>query len=279
MKKGVLLLVTVLFSVQHLYAQVDSARVLKGAKTEADSIYALSKLPSPGDERFKTKLGKSLIVPAVMIGYGLTTIKDNGLYSSYDARNDIQKNLGGAHSRIDDILIFVPYAEFAALTLAKVKCRNDLANVSLLILKSELLMAAIVFPMKTLTHQERPYSYQRGLEGVPLEEREKNKNAFQSLPSGHTAQAFVAASIVHKEFRYKSPWYGIGAYGLATTVAAFRMINDKHWQSDVIVGAGIGILSTHVVYATHRFKWGKPAVCFIPRFGKKEQGFVMSYRF
>lgn len=238
-----------------------------------------SKLPAPGDERFKTRLPRALIVPGLMIGYGLTTIKDNGLYSSYEARRDVQKYLGGLNSGIDDYLIFAPYAEFAALTLAKVKCRNDLTNVSLLILKSQVVMAAIVFPMKALTHQERPYSYQLGLDGVPLEEREKNKNAFHSLPSGHTAQAFCAASIVHKEFRYKSQWYGVGAYAVAGSVALFRMINDRHWQSDVIVGAGIGILSTHIVYATHRFKWGKPSVCFTPVFGKREQGFRIAYAF
>jgi membrane-associated phospholipid phosphatase len=238
-----------------------------------------SKLPAAGDERFKTKLPKALIVPGIMIGYGLTTIKNHGIYSSYQAREDVQKYLGGAHSTIDNALVFAPYAEFAALTLAKVKCRNDLTNVSLLILKSEVLMAAIVFPMKSLTHQERPYSYQMALDGVPLEKREENKNAFQSLPSGHTAQAFLAASIVHKEFRYQSPWYGVGAYALAGSVGIFRMINDKHWESDVLVGAGIGILSTHIVYATHRFKWGKPQICFVPIFGKKEQGFRLAYTF
>ena len=270
MKKNILILLAFVCMLSSSIAQTDTTKLFEPSP---------SKLPAPGDERFKTKLPKALIVPAVMIGYGLTTIKDNGLYSSYDARRDVQKHLGGAHSKIDDILVFAPYAEFAALTLAKIKCRNDFTNVSILILKSELLMAAIVFPMKHLTNQERPYSYQRGVDGVPLEERQTNKNAFQSLPSGHTAQAFVAASIVHKEFRYKSQWYGVGAYALASSVAVYRMINDKHWQSDVIVGAGIGLLSTHIVYSTHKFKWGKPAVCFIPKFGKKEQGFVMSYRF
>ena len=275
MKKNLLLLFSWILWVMQLHAQTDTSKVFQ----QADSVNAVTDIPAANDEKYKTKLPRALIVPGVLIGYGLTTIKDNGLYSSYEARRDVQKHLGGAHSKVDDYLIFAPYAEFAALTLAKIKCRNDLTNVSLLIFKSQVLMAAIVFPMKALTQQERPYSYQLGLDGVPLEQRKTNKNAFHSLPSGHTAQAFLAASIVHKEFRYKSPWYGVGAYAVASSVALFRMINDRHWQSDVIVGAGIGILSTHIVYATHRFKWGKPSICFMPRFGRHEQGFAMAYTF
>lgn len=275
MKRCLLFLLTAIILPVQLVAQTDTASVFP----RADSVNTAAVAPASQDEKYKTKLPRALYVPGALIAYGLTTIKNNGLYSSYQARKDVLHVFGGAGTKVDDYLIFAPYAEFAALTLAKVKCRNDLTNVSLLILKSQVVMAAIVFPMKYLTHQERPYSYQMGLDGVPLEKREENKNAFHSLPSGHTAQAFCAASIVHKEFRHKSPWYGVGAYAVASSVALFRMINDRHWQSDVIVGAGIGILSTHIVYATHRFKWGKPAVCFMPRFGKKEQGFVMAYRF
>jgi membrane-associated phospholipid phosphatase len=40
-------------------------------------------------------------------------------------------------------------------------------------------------------------------------------------------------------------------------VAAYRMINNKHWQSDVVAGAGFGILSAHLAYLTHRYRWGQ----------------------
>jgi membrane-associated phospholipid phosphatase len=70
----------------------------------------------------------------------------------------------------------------------------------------------------------------------------------------------LAASIVHTEFRDKSPWYGIGAYTIAASVAALRMINNKHWQSDVFAGAGFGILSAHLAYLSHRNRWGRKAI-------------------
>jgi membrane-associated phospholipid phosphatase len=34
------------------------------------------------------------------------------------------------------------------------------------------------------------------------------------------------------------------------------MINDKHWEADVVAGAGFGILSAHLAYLTHRYRWG-----------------------
>ncbi len=264
MKSIALFFLLITFAFQNSLAQQNSD----------DSLYKYNE-----SIKYKTKLLKSSIVPLVLIGYGLTTIKSNGLYSSYQARNDIQKLFGNAHAPIDNYLVFSPYVEFGALLLFKVKCRNDFLNTSLLIVKSEILMLAIVFPLKFATHQERPDSYQRGLEGVPLSEREKNSNAFQSMPSGHTAEAFLAATVVYREYRYKSPWYGIGAYALATTVAAYRMINDKHWESDVFVGAGIGMLSANIVYATHKHRWGRKDVCLIPTFNGTNKGFAMVYKF
>ena len=52
----------------------------------------------------------------------------------------------------------------------------------------------------------------------------------------------------------------MGAYTIATSVAALRMINDKHWQSDVVAGAGFGILSAHLAYLSHRNRWGRKPI-------------------
>ncbi|HET6542449.1 MAG TPA: phosphatase PAP2 family protein, partial [Chryseolinea sp.] len=39
-----------------------------------------------------------------------------------------------------------------------------------------------------------------------------------------------------------------------------RILNNRHWVSDVLAGAGIGILSTNIAYLTHRYKWkNKPS--------------------
>jgi membrane-associated phospholipid phosphatase len=80
------------------------------------------------------------------------------------------------------------------------------------------------------------------------------KDAF---PSGHTAQVFMAATFLHKEFGRDHPLYSVLAYATATGVGVLRILNDRHWLSDVLVGAGVGILSTNLVYLTHQDKWGK----------------------
>lgn len=268
MKRFVVTFLTLLLSVNILLAQ--SGKVCTPQDT---CVHPLSK---PENTRYKTKFPRAFIIPAISIGLGLTCIKNNGLYSSINARNDIQNLFKGRGSKIDDYLIFSPYVEFAVLTALKYKCRNDLINTSLLILKSELIMAGIVFPMKKLTKVERPYSY---FSEKPDSEKDRNSDAFHSLPSGHTAQAFVAAAIVHKEFRYKSQWPGIAAYTLASTVALYRMVNDRHWLSDVLVGAGIGMLSANIAYGTHQFRWGRKEVCFVPVVGGDIRGMAMITNF
>ncbi|MGV3586488.1 MAG: phosphatase PAP2 family protein [Adhaeribacter sp.] len=199
---------------------------------------------------FKSKIFKATVVPAVFIGYGLSTIKDNGLYSSYDAQKDIQRHFPNFHTRVDDILVFAPFAELALANLLNVKSNNDFLNTGLVILKAEAINGILVLGLKNTTNQLRPNGENR-----------------YSFPSGHTAHAFLAASILHTELRHKSPWYGIGAYTIAASVGGLRMLNNAHWQSDVFAGAGIGILSSHLAYLSHRNRWGrKPSVVFIPTY-------------
>lgn len=256
--KKLIILVLVAFTFESLTAQqnINENSLFKKTDTK-DSIPNII----PG-MNLKTKLFPSMIIPAILIGYGISTIKNNGIYSSYQAKVDIQKAFGRSRAPIDDYLIIAPYVEFGALILLKQKCKNDMINTFLLIGKSEAIMLAIVFPLKYATMMERP-----------------DGSDAHSFPSGHTAEAFVAATVVFREYRYKSPWYGIGAYTLAATVGAYRMINNKHWQSDVLVGAGIGMLSTNLVYATHLHRWGRMEYCVIPTFDGKNKGFVMALNF
>ena len=189
---------------------------------------------------FHSKGFRASVVPAVLIGYGVSTINSNGIYSSYDAQHDVRDLFGTYRNRVDDYLQFAPYALLGGVVALGVDSRNDRLNLLLVIAKSEAIMLGSVYAIKATTGILRP----DGSDNL-------------SFPSGHAAQAFLAASIVHTELRDKSPWYGVGAYTIATSVAAFRMINNKHWQSDVVAGAGFGILSAHLAYLTHRNRWGR----------------------
>ena len=91
-------------------------------------------------------------------------------------------------------------------------------------------MASIVNTLKHTTHVERPDGTDK-----------------HSYPRD-TLQRLYAATMLTKESGTKSPWIGIGAYTVASATGLMRMANNKHWLSDVLTGAGIGILSTELGY-------------------------------
>ena len=69
-----------------------------------------------------------------------------------------------------------------------------------------------------------------------------------SFPSGHTATAFVTATILHREYGHISPLVSIGGYATAAATGIMRIRKNRHWASDVAAGAGIGILATELGY-------------------------------
>lgn len=80
---------------------------------------------------------------------------------------------------------------------------------------------------------------------------------YSSFPSGHTMSAFAAAAVVANEASRWWPgsqWYvGTVMYAGATAVGLSRMYNNKHWASDVIMGAGIGTFAGNkIVRFNHR---------------------------
>ena len=85
----------------------------------------------------------------------------------------------------------------------------------------------------------RPSDFQFG-EGFSTKSR-------QSFPSGHTTTAFAAAAAVTSEVNRMWPryaWYvGPALYAGATLVGVSRMYHNRHWASDVALGAGIGTFS------------------------------------
>ena len=71
------------------------------------------------------------------------------------------------------------------------------------------------------------------------------EDGFNSLPSGHTSVAFSSAGYVFA--RTENPWVRWGGVALASTVGMARIYRDRHWLSDVIMGAGIGFATGYFV--------------------------------
>jgi membrane-associated phospholipid phosphatase len=80
-------------------------------------------------------------------------------------------------------------------------------------------------------------------------------DAYGSFPSGHTAVAFAVATVVSGELSRRDA--GSRAvivttlYTGATLVGVSRIFNDRHWTSDVIAGAALGIVAGHVTLSFH----------------------------
>ena len=70
----------------------------------------------------------------------------------------------------------------------------------------------------------------------------------ESFPSGHTAKAFMGATLLAHEYGNRSVWIPIAGYTVATATGVMRVLNNWHYTSDVLVGAAVGILTAELAY-------------------------------
>lgn len=87
----------------------------------------------------------------------------------------------------------------------------------------------------------------KGLKYIVGRERPDGSD-FHSFPSGHSAVAFMSATMLHKEYGWRSPWFSIGGYTVAALTGVSRLARNEHWMSDVVTGAAIGIGAVHLGY-------------------------------
>jgi hypothetical protein len=115
---------------------------------------------------------------------------------------------------------------------------------------------SIAYVLKGTLGRGRPY-VSKATEPTDFDPGRGFKSAdWRSFPSGHTTTAFAAAAAVTDETTLwwpRSTWVvGPLMYGGATLVGLSRMYHNRHWASDVAVGALIGTFSgKKVVLASH----------------------------
>jgi len=202
---------------------------------------------------------KSYIIPASLIVYGLTTFNNNGFPSSISVKSYSNENFKDFNNISDDYIAFAPGLIMLGLDLFKVKSTSNFANQSAITAKSIILTLGVVNILKYSTQVLRP-----------------DGSAKNSFPSGHTTFAFTLAEVLHQEFKDK-PFIYISGYALATTVGAMRILNNRHWFTDVMVGAGIGMAATKLIYATHQYKWKMNKGDFLPIIGGNQAGFIYNF--
>lgn len=131
----------------------------------------------------------------------------------------------------DNYLQYLPGVVMLGLKAFGVESRSSWGRMIVSDALSVGVMTALVNGVKYTAKVERP-----------------DRTSKNSFPSGHTATAFMAATMLTKEYGHLSPWVGFGSYTLAAATGAMRIFNNRHWLSDVMVGAGIGVVATEVGY-------------------------------
>jgi hypothetical protein len=170
-----------------------------------------------GNIRFKYK---SLIIP---------TLKN--------LNNSIKNELQAQHFRkvkLDNFTQYTPSLSVYALNAFGIRGKNNFKYRTIVMATAYIIMGSSISIVKNTSNVERP-----------------DRSNTRSLPSGHTANAFLGAEFLYQEYKDVSAWYGITGYVVATGTGFLRMTNEKHWLTDVVTGAGIGILSTKIAYWVH----------------------------
>ncbi|GAB2546857.1 phosphatase PAP2 family protein [Spirosoma aerophilum] len=175
------------------------------------------------------------VAPAVLIPVGLALSPNypNSHFDRFYVRSEIQDKIH-FRTHADDFLQYGPAVAWAGLSLAGVSGRSQPLDRALIGVLAYGISTGAVLVLKHTTNELRP----------------DGSNTL-SFPSGHTANAFTGASLLDREFSGVSPWIPLGGYAMATSTGILRMTNDKHWLSDVLVGAGIGLLSTAIAYQVY----------------------------
>ena len=156
------------------------------------------------------------------------------------------------HSSLDNYFLVAPAVELYTANIFGVKSKNNIGNQTKNLIIANALTFGVTSVLKNSFKLERPDGSDR-----------------LSFPSGHTSNSFTMAAVLFKEYNNTNKVFAYSGYAFAITTATFRVLNNRHYTSDILVGAGIGILATELVY---RFK---PLQRWQPFKSKKNQVFVL----
>lgn len=254
----ILLCICALFTraqIQDTTVKIDSAKIL----ALPDTVRHL-------ESRFL-----SFIPPAAFISYGILSLEVKKIRQvDYNVYDDLIRKHPTFRNHIENYFQYAPAAIVYGLNLAGVQGKNTFIDRSALFLISNIIAQGTTFATKRIISRERP-----------------DHSDNYSFPSGHTANAFAAAEFMAQEYAEKSPWFGVIGYSFASATAVLRVYNRDHWFSDIITGAGVGILSTKAAYLLYplirnslfRVKNSDKSSLIIPTYQNGSMGFALVKRF
>jgi membrane-associated phospholipid phosphatase len=179
----------------------------------------------------------ALIGPSALVLYGgLSFVIQPIRQLDYNINTSILRNDPNFNTNAESYFQFAPIILVYGLNMVGIEGKNRFIDRTALIGLSGAILGITTEIIKHSAHRLRP-----------------NGSDYLSFPSGHTTTAFAGAEFMAQEYDAKSPLYGVAAYAIATTTGVFRLYNHDHWFSDVVAGAGFGILSTKVAYLIYPY--------------------------
>jgi hypothetical protein len=247
LKTQILIVSLVLFACISANAQVDTTKKNLGDTIKKDLFTA------PDTVRRLHSKAWTLIPPAALITYGALSFYVNPIRRvDYYVYGDIHRSSPNFNTKAESYFLFAPVALVYGLNLIGVEGKNRFVDRTAILGLAGGFLSVTELGLKKVTHRLRP-----------------NASDQLSFPSGHTGAAFMFAEFLAQEYSDKSPAFTVIGYTFAVTTGIFRMYNRDHWFSDVVAGAGFGVLSTKLAYLvypyirntfTHTDKYGKHAM-------------------
>lgn len=167
----------------------------------------------------------NVIFPLIFLISGLI------IHNNTSLKEQIQETLDTSLTeKIDDYARYAPIPFVYALDFMGLKPASSIIKRTDVIALSFIVSDFVVHRTKKATNATRPNGEER------------------SFPSQHTNQAFLGATILHHEYIGSSTSVSVAGYACATAVGMLRVARDKHWSSDALVGAAVGMITTNMVY-------------------------------
>ncbi|MES2590117.1 MAG: phosphatase PAP2 family protein [Bacteroidota bacterium] len=247
----IFLLSSILISFNIIRCQEDSISLKKYEKINWTAENNLFKKP---------KLFKKIIAPTAL---AVISISLNTIETKTYIQNQIRKPFNGYTTSLDDYLQYMPIVELYTFDLCKFKAQNSIWNQTKYLAISEIITCGIVQSLKYSLKIQRP-----------------NNGSFNSFPSGHTSQSFVGSQVLFNEYYQSNKLIAFSGLAFSISTAGLRVVNNQHWLPDVLMGAGIGILVTNIVYHFEPLKnwnpWNKKK-CQLLKTERKRRKYSTSF--
>ena len=193
----------------------------------------------------------------VAIGFGVIT--STLIIHQFDSeiKNIFQKNKNDFSNKTSNYFQMIGNGKYcfpamgALYGLGLITRNRKVQYTGLQAFKALVLSAGVTGSIKYLAQRERPFQTDNTNNFHFI----WNSLLYNSLPSGHTSDAFAMASVIG--YNVKNKYWQIPIYAIATGVGLSRIHDNKHWASDVVLGAAIGYCVGQIINRSGNFAFEK----------------------